>query len=242
MKKNPLLFFLLSLSLYTNAQVSKYDTVAIFILDHMSAVIGDLSSCSYTLQTTTDDLSDDGSGLVTHFGTHDVMLTGPDKMQVNSTGDKGHRGYWYNGKQLAFYSYDENNYSVLNAPATIVETMDALNKNYGIDFPAADFFYPTFTDDLINQNHVISYLGKSRVGDKECYHILAKGKEMSVQLWIANDVTTLPVKMLIMYSGEANAPQYEATFSNWKINLEIPSSVYEFMPPPEANRIAMMPK
>ena len=242
MKKHPLLLFILIWSLSASAQETKYDTAAIFILDHMSDVIGDLSSCSYTLRTSVDDLSSEGLGLVTHFSTHEVMLEGPNKMQVNSNGDKGHRGYWYNGEQLAFYSYDENNYSILEAPSTILETIDTLHAWYGIDFPAADFFYPTFTDDLIGHSDKIVYLGKSMIEGKACFRILATNKETITQLWISDDALTLPYKLLIIYKGKENGGQYEATFTNWLINPELPFSVFEFLPPPEASEIEMLPK
>jgi hypothetical protein len=49
------------------------------------------------------------------------------------------------------------------------------------------------------------------------------------------------VKFVILYKNEGNK-QYEGTFSNWKLNPEIPVSVFEFMPPPKANRISLMPK
>ena len=106
MKKYRLLLFLTVLAISASAQESKYDTAAIYLLDHMSSIIGDLSSCTYTLHTSSDDLSKEGLGMVTNFGTHDVMLQGPDKIQVHSYGDKGHHGFWYNGEQFAFYVYN----------------------------------------------------------------------------------------------------------------------------------------
>ncbi len=232
------LLFLLPLS--TSAQTGTYDTVAIFILDHMSDVVGDLGACSYTLHTSTDVLSDKGLGLITKTAVHDVKMVGPDKMQINSVGDKGHRGYWYNGEQMAYYFYDENNYVMVEAPSTILETIDTMNHRYGIDFPAADFFYPTFTDDLMRNNDRIAYLGTSKVGEQDCFHILATSKEMSVQFWIANDAAMLPAKMLIMYHGKADASQYEAIFTNWNINPQIPESVFDFLPPPGARDIAIL--
>lgn len=240
MKNNLTVFLLFLLPLSASAQTGAYDTVAIFILDHMSAVIGDLGACSYTLHTSNDVLSEEGLGLITKTAIHDVKMVGPDKMQVNSVGDKGHRGFWYNGKQMAYYFYDENNYAMVEAPSTILETIDTMNHRYGIDFPAADFFYPEFTDDLMRHNDRIAYLGTSRVGEKDCFHILATSKEMSIQFWIANDATTLPAKMLIMYHGKPDASQYEATFSDWNINPQIPESVFEFLPPPGARDIAIM--
>lgn len=237
MKNNPFFILLLLFPLAADAQTKSYDSVAIFILDHMSDVIGDLGSCSYTLNTSHDVISDDGLGLITRCARDEVKMVGPDKMQVNSVGDKGHRGYWYNGERIAFYSYNENNYAMVDAPPTILETIDTMHNRYGVDFPAADFFYPTFTDDLIDHNDMIKYLGASRVGEKDCFHILAKNKEMSAQFWIANDATTLPAKMVIMY---ADGSQYEAVFSDWNINPTIPESTFDFLPPPNARDIAIM--
>ncbi|HRI61396.1 MAG TPA: DUF2092 domain-containing protein [Saprospiraceae bacterium] len=242
MKNNLLICLLFLLPLTASTQTGSYDTIAIFILDHMSDVIGDLGSCSYTLNTSHDVLSDVGLGLITQTAVHEVKMVGPDKMQINSIGDKGHRGFWYNGEQVAYYFYDENNYALVEAPSTILETIDTMNQRYGIDFPAADFFYPGFTDDLMQHNDQIAYLGTSNVGGKDCFHIIATSKEMSVQFWIANDATTLPAKMLIMYFGKADASQYEAIFSDWNINPQIPESVFEFLPPPGAKDIAIMRK
>jgi outer membrane lipoprotein-sorting protein len=36
--------------------------------------------------------------------------------------------------------------------------------------------------------------------------------------------------------------QYEATFSKWVLNTEIPNSVFEFLPPPLAAEIIMLPQ
>ena len=110
--------FLLMLTFNLYAQESRFDTTAILILDKMSSVIGDLSSCNYTLNTSNDQI-DVELGLVKQFTKHRVYMVGPDKMLVDSRGEKGHRGFWYNGEMLAYYSYSENNYAIIDAPANI---------------------------------------------------------------------------------------------------------------------------
>jgi hypothetical protein len=207
----------------------------------MGSVIGDLSSCSYTLHSSNDQI-DVELGLVKHFTTHQVYMVGPDKMLVDSHGNKGHQGFWYNGKQLAYYSYSENNFAVMDAPSNIISTIDSVNKSYGVEFPAADFFYPSFTDDLIENNDEIIFVGKSTVNDKDCFHIIAKNSVMSVQVWISDDALFLPMKMVIVdYDISPNA-QYEATFSNWQINTEYPNAMFEFTPPLNANQLKLIAK
>jgi len=241
MKKLFFCSFWAALSFGVFAQGAKIDSTAVLLLDRMTNVIGDLGSCSFKLNTSYDT-PDQDHGLIKQFGTHDVYLVGPDKMLVNSTGAKGHRQFWYNGSQLSYYSYDENNYAVLDAPLTILQTIDSVNKNFGIEFPAADFFYPTFTDDLIENSDQIAYLGQTQIMGKDCFQILVTTKETSIQIWISSDAFNLPLRYAIVYSNLEGNPQYEATFSDWQINSDLPAAMFDFLPPPGAKKIRMISK
>ncbi len=233
------LTIVLSFSLY--AQNSQIDTTAIMMLNKMGNLIGELESCSYTLKTSEDGIDVD-LGLIKYFNIHQIYMVGPDKMMINSQGDKGHRGLWYNGKQLMYYSYTENNYGNIDAPSTIMAMIDTIHKNYGIEFPAADLFYPSFTIDLVDQSENIVYVGKSELDDKECFHIIAQNKEMSVQIWISNDALFLPMKFIIVYYDIKPNQQYEATFSDWELNPQLPDEMFEFTPPPQAEQLILLAK
>jgi hypothetical protein len=241
MKKILCLLLLIPFSKITHAQQKDFDTTALIILDRMTDVIGELSSCRYTVLTS-QDMPGATEGLVTHYTKDEVYMVGPDKMLVSVNGDKGHREYWYNGHKLCYYSYDENNYATIDAPATIVETMDSISKNYGIDFPAADFFYPRFTDDFLNNCDQIRYLGITNIDGKECFHILGKNKDMNIQIWVANDATNLPQKLLINYNGNKDVSRYEASFSDWQINPDLPVAMFNFSPPPSAQEVYLLSK
>ena len=231
------LFLLFDVSL---AQGNKYDSAAIFLMDRMSDVIGDLEACSFTVNTAVDD-NDFDHGMVRHYGTSEVHMLGPDKMLVITKNKKGHRQYMYNGTQLAYYSFTENNYGMIDAPPTIMEAIDKIHLDYGIDFPAADFFYPTFTDDMIALFDEIRYLGIEIVDGKECFHLLARNKDRSAQVWINNDAFTLPAKMLIVDNTEGH-PQIESTYSNWHINPVLPDAMFDFLPPAGATRLTIVAK
>lgn len=233
------LFLILSFNSYS--QNSQIDTVAIMMLNKMGNLIGQLESCSFTLKTSDDGIDVD-LGLIKYFNVHQVYMVGPDKMLINSQGDKGHRGFWYNGKHLMYYSYTENNYGVIDAPPNILATIDSVHKNYGIDFPAADFFYPSFTIDLVDQYNNIIYVGKSKVDTKDCFHIIAQNAGMSIQIWISDDAMFLPVKFVITYYDVTPNQQYEATFSDWKLNPQLPDEMFEFTPPPQAEQLKLLIK
>lgn len=241
MKKLFFCLFWAALSLGVFAQGTKIDSTAVLLLDRMSSIIGDLSSCSYNLNTSYDTLDPD-YGLIKQFSKYEVYMSGPDKMVVISEGARGHNQFWYNGSQLSYYSYDENNFAVMDAPPTILQTIDSVNKNFGVEFPAADFFYPTFTDDLIKNSDQIAYLGQTRIMGKNCFQILASSKETIIQIWISNDAFNLPLRYAIVYRNMVGNPQYEATFSDWKINPDLPAEMFNFLPPAGATKIRMVPK
>lgn len=240
MNKKILLFaFLPVIWAGTMAQTRRVDTVAVAILDKMSRTIGDLGSCSVTVNANYDVVSRE-LGLVKHSDEEQVFLHGPDKLLVRSDGDKGTRSFFYNGSVLSYYSMDKNQYGQIPLTADIVEMMDTVNKLYGIDFPVADFFYPTFVDDILSDAKTLIYLGTTMVNGKECFHIAGVGKDKTFQFWINHDAFFLPAKVVIVYTETGQNRQYEASLTDWQVNPNLPDAIFEFTAPPRATKIKMV--
>ena len=241
MKKQLLILPILLLTLIGYSQEEKkMDSTAIFILDKMSDNIGSLESVTFDLSNSIDEFDDNGN-IITQFSTSRINFSGPDKLLIRTNGTKGKVGYWYDGTYITYYSYDENNYITLEAPDNTIEMIDTMHEDYNFVFPAADFFYPSFTDDIIEQFDTISYLGKKTVQGEECYHIMATNAKLNVQMWISNKTFLLPKHVVIVIKDKSNT-QYESTFSNWSINPNIPESAFGFMPPPTAKLISILKK
>ena len=241
MNKKILLFVLLSLgaSAGIRAQSRRIDTVAVAILDKMSATIGDLSSCSVNVNANYDIVSRE-LGLVKHSDEEQVYLHGPNKLLVRSEGDKGTRSFFYNGSMLSYYSMDKNQYGQVALESNVVEMMDTVNKEYGIDFPVADFFYPTFVDDILADAKNLVYLGLTKVGGKECFHIAGTAKDKTFQFWINHDAFFLPAKVVIVYTEGGQNRQYEATLNDWQVNPNLPDAIFEFTAPPAATKVKLV--
>ena len=217
-----------------------HDSTAVFILDKMADVIGDLQSVTFELNNSTDKF-DFNNNIEKQYSKSIITFSGPDKLQAQTEGTEGKKGFWYDGSHLSFYNFDENNYVTLEAPETTLEMIDEMHINYDFQFPAADFFYPNFTDDMMEQFDSIKYLGKKTIDNEECYHIMATNKDLNVQLWISNKTYLLPKHFVIIYKNKSNL-QYESTFSNWSVNPNIPNTVFEFLPPPKAKLISILKK
>ena len=70
---------------------------------------------------------------------------------------------------------------------------------------------------------------------------MAINNEIHVQIWISNSTGMLPKKLLIINKSEKNL-QIESTFSDWVLNPNIPESVFDFLPPPNAKLISILAK
>jgi hypothetical protein len=233
------LFILVATTFQLAAQRTKIDTVAVSILDRMSTMIGDLSSCHVYIKSNYD-IRSQHLGLVKHNDEEQLYIQGPNKLLIRSQGDRGDRSIFYDGKTLSYYSMENNQFATFPLTAPILEMIDTVNKMYGIEFPASDFFYPSFVDDLLSESKNLIYLGLTKVDGKDCYHIAGTTVDKTFQFWISDDALTLPIKMVIVYTNREMNPQYEAILSDWEINPQLPPALFEFRAPPKAKKIKLM--
>ena len=233
------LCFLCGISSFAQNNQSVIDSAAINIIDNMGAYIGSIDACTLTLERSTD--YDGYYGLEKHFYTDNISMIGPNKMLVQTRGTQHNKDYYYNGTKFVYYSVDENNYSVLDAPDNIIKLIDGFHKKFDIRFPAADIFYPSLTDDMIENFSNIIYMGNDYIDNVLCYHVLASNNKLNVQLWIENDKDPLPKKMVIIHK-DGNHNQYEVTFKDWVINPEIDDTIFNFYPPENSRNIDIMAK
>ena len=235
------LFLLVMLPLPGVSQDSKeVDPIAIALIDKMGEVLGDMEACSFLLSTVHDEENETGM-LERSFDSHRIYMRGPDRFTVRSQGNKGTRGYWYNGAFLTWYSFDENNFVTIPAPATSLSTIDSVNATFGLQFPGADILYPSFGDDILEAFSNIRYAGIKSIGDAECFHIIAENDTHNFQLWIENGAFYLPRKYLILRKG--SSPEiFEGTFESWDTGAQLPDGIFEFTPPKNADLISIMPK
>jgi len=213
----------------------KYDTKAIAQLDDLSEVIGQLTSCSYTLDTR-DYVKFDS---VAH-NQHDVYLRGPNKLYIHTVGRRGANGFWYDGLNMALYSYDNNQYDTLIAKGDIMTTVDYVQSNYDVDFPGFGFFYSSLTDDVIAANNSILHLGSVQSDGIDYVELLISNDERTLHIWI-EEATNLPYAIRVESKTDEKV-LYEAAFSNWRLDPELPDMLFEFEPPIGSTRVKISSK
>ncbi|UJP63813.1 DUF2092 domain-containing protein [Mongoliitalea daihaiensis] len=227
--------------LFSHLQAQQLDHQAILLLDRMSDLLGELTSFQFHVFTAQDEWIEN-KGLTKTFRSHEVYMVGPDKMHIRTESKQGQLGIWHQGDLLLFYNLTTNQYGFIETPENIPDAIDFVNQEYDIEFPAADFFYPAFADDLIETHQIISYMGLVQLDGKDAHHIIAYGEETNVQIWFSNDTFTLPLRYVIHDLKSPQFLQFEGIFSNWKLNPDLPNALFDFTVPETATRMHMLSK
>jgi len=217
------------LSSCSQAESGYYEEGAIKELDLLTESIGELNACSFTVGSREESKA----GEVTNKFT-DAYINGADQMYFYSENEKGRLGVWFNEGKFSLFSFDENKYQTINTPNTVLQTIDSIHGNFKFDFPAADFFYPTFTDDVISISDSIFLNADKMVDGENCKEIFAKSEDREIFILI-NAETHLP-KQLEIYAKQADdsSKTFVATFSNWREDPVLPNSLFQFSPPENA--------
>jgi hypothetical protein len=213
------------------------DENAVATLDSLSKKIGELNSCSYTLNTIIKEKHNNAE-MVEVNNEHDVYMRGPNKMYIHTKGTKGRKSFWYNGTSVAYYSYDKNVFDSVPAPSNIIAAIDTVSKKFGIDFPATDFFYPTFTDDVLRQFNIVEYTGEKTVGDLTLHEITASNDSLIFHV-LVDQTTSLPYQFELLGRSETIKNSYSATFSHWQLDPQLPDVMFEFKPSADAIRVKL---
>ena len=233
------LFFTACLVGCGNSKEGAYDSNAITTIDKLAQTIGKLDACSYSLIT--NITQSETSGLPAEHKQSDVYMKGSNKMYIFSKNEEGRKGYYYNGSELSLFRFDKNTYETLKAPDNTIATITAVHDKYGIDFPAADFFYPTLTDDMMRDFDTIATVGKIKIEGIVCNEINAKNAKMNVFISI-DETTNLPKRLEIYYLGDEKGKSYEITFLDFKSNPVLEDKLFDFTPPANAVKTNLLTK
>lgn len=237
MKKRIFLFSMLIALFISSCNSSgdgEYDSRAVESLDKLTETIGNLTSLSYTVSSYSVEKNSEEKST-----TSDVYLRGANKMFIENSGTKGDRSFWYNGEKFAYFLFDKNEYDILDAPDNSLKLIDSVHNKYGIYFPAADFLYPTLTDDILDNYDDLFYYDNEKAEGVECVLLEANNNKITVQIWI-DKAMNLPIKMTII-SKENENKYYEAVYSNWKLDPELLDIMFEFQPPSGSKQVKFQP-
>ena len=168
-----------------------------------------------------------------------VFVRRPNKIFAERSGDLGLRSVWYDGRTLTVLDKAANIYASASVPDTIDKMLDYIVEEYDLTIPLADLLFCKPYDTLIENVQSGRYVGLHKVGDTDCHHLAFRQLAIDWQIWIDAGPTPLPRRLLIVYNDEPHRPQYSATLDEWNLSPKAPDQMFQFQPPPDAERLEM---
>jgi len=83
------------------------------------------------------------------------------------------------------------------------------------------------------------YVGVEKVEGKEAHHMKFEQDEFKWELWVAAEGQPFVVKASTTRENESAKRVTLETYTNWKLNSELPKDTFEFKPPEDAKKVKM---
>lgn len=220
-----------------NAEEVKRDPEAMEILLRMARHLAQAQQLGVTVVSGYDAIQADGERI--EFGERRrIELQRPDRIRVEVERSDGDRGQLvFNGKTLTAFKPEDNVYAVAEKPGSVDAAIVYMVKDLQITMPLARMFLSTFPADLEKQIQEIAYVESCTLMDVPTDHLAARGKEVDLQIWIAQGDAPLPRRIIITYKDAPGQPQFRAYFSNWTMGIMPAAERFAFTPPAGAEKV-----
>ena len=206
-------------------------------LDRMGAALRQLTSFTLHSDITKEMVLDDGQKIQTG-GTLDFTVRRPNGMKLVAASDRQNREIFYNGKTVTIFAPVNKYYGTVDAPGTLAETLDRVQEKYGLEIPLADFFKFGLDQAMTSRIKSGFVVGTETINNNKCVHYAFRQEKVDWQVWIRQDASALPCKLIITTTSDPSMPQFTAV-TTWNTQVSPDPSTFEFRPPEGAKRIAV---
>jgi len=166
-----------------------------------------------------------------------VSLARPDKIRTTRSGGFVDIETVFDGKTLTLFGKNKKVYTRVEAPGTLDNLMNELEKKYDRSLPAADLFLTKAYDEMTAEVTNVKDLGSGVIGGIECDYLAFRTKDVDFQIWIAQGASRHPCRYVITSKQIADGPQYTIQLRNWKTGGDVATTDYVFKPPAGARQI-----
>ena len=216
---------------------SAVDPAAIDAAKRMGAYLRTLNDFQVVSQAQLEEVLDNGKKVFTSVSTT-AKVHRPDGFTIDMTTDHKARRFYYDGKSFTVFAPKVGYYASVSAPATIDDTVQVINDNYGIVLPLADVFYWGTDQEPFDNMDKAVHVGAETVDGVATDHYAYAGGGIAWDVWIEQGATPLPVKMVITTMGDSDRPTYSSDLS-WSTQVAFAPGTFTFSPSADAKPIAM---
>lgn len=223
-------------STFASAGENKRDPKAMDVLHKMAAYTDSLDQFVFKAEVFADARLEGGL-MVSNPSEVKVVVDRPGSFYLQSFDGVDTKQIYIHKGMLTLYGTAKNFYARTKVPENIEEAMQYAIEEYDLDLPLVDLIFAKSAIELVTDQDSIHYLtDKSRIGGVDCHHIVIRGSEVDLQLWVDESDKPTVRKMVMTMKWEGGSPRRIALMEvSEKDKLD--SKVFEFKPPEGAQEI-----
>ncbi len=205
----------------------------------MTDYLGGLKQFSVVALNMREDLLESGHR-VDFEASSKVIVSRPNKLQVERKGDLADQIFYYDGKTLTLYNPSDKVYASMPAPPTIEEMLDFGRESLGLTYPISDLVYRNAFPLLMQDVTLALTIGKEVIGGVKCEHLLFSRPGVDFQVWIPDSGAPLPRKYVVTDTGTPELLSITTLLSDWDVAPAVVDSQFTFVPPKGTKAITFM--
>ena len=209
---------------------------AVDALKRMSTFLMTLTNFEVVSESAKDTVMDDGQKLQFNE-TVTYKVARPNRFVIERMSDRKQRRLFYDGAKLTLEAPRMNYYSEVPAPGTIIETVNMMETNYGVEVPLADLFQWNTDPAAIAAIREGYRVGYAKIDGVDTDHYAFRQADFDWQIWIQKG-DPLPRKVVIVSKSQEAQPQYAAEL-DWNLSPVFAANTFTFTPSPKSLPIAM---
>ena len=167
----------------------------------------------------------------------EIQLRRPDRLRLDVSTSLPKRSFYYDGASLTVLDRATGFFASAKTPATIDETLEAVEEKFGITFPLEDLLLSRPFGDGASKAISGSYYGLEPIMGVMCHHVGFRSEAIDWQAWVEDGAVPLVRKALIDFKTEPGSPRWMVLLNKWDLETPLPDFVFQFEPPPGAVEI-----
>jgi hypothetical protein len=209
------------------------------VLDRLKAMSELLKGANrFTFRAVTDREIPSVQGQLLDFvSVSRVSVERPDKIRVDTIGDRFSASLWYDGRTLTIYSDKTAFYAQAAAPPTIDEAIMMLMDKLDTPLPVAAFLFKDVYAKVMQGVTTAFDAGTAQLDGTACRHFAFSEETADWQLWIEDGPKPLPRRLSVTYKKSPGSPRVLALLSDWNLSPSIPAGEFTFTPPTGAAKV-----
>lgn len=226
---------------FANDAAAQNDPMAIEVLQKMAAYTGSLQKFVLTGETNADAALDDGLIISNSaVSTVSVDRTGSGSLHAASHDGVHTSEIFMSGGEVTIYSNKHNYYAKAAVPQELDLALQFALEEFEVETPLMDLLVIDAVAHFSVDAESILYIADKRpVRGVDCHHIVVRGPDADLQLWIEEGDRPVPRRTLMTLKNEPYMPRH-GVFLEWQQTDEIDPTVFEFEPPDGAVEIELV--